>query len=135
MAPPLTGITVVDLTRVLAGPYCTMLLGDMGAEVIKIERPDGGDDTRAFGPTYLNGESAMFLAINRNKYSVTLNLKQPAAKRILAQLIERADILVENFRPGTMLNLGFDYETAHQINPRLIYCSISGFGQTGPYAN
>ena len=100
MAPPLTGITVVDLTRVLAGPYCTMLLGDMGAEVIKIERPDGGDDTRGFGPPYLNGESAMFLAINRNKQSITLNLKHPAAKKILTQLIERADVLVENFRPG-----------------------------------
>jgi crotonobetainyl-CoA:carnitine CoA-transferase CaiB-like acyl-CoA transferase len=135
MAPPLAGITVVDLTRVLAGPYCTMLLGDMGAEVIKIERPDGGDDTRGFGPPYLNGESAMFLAINRNKQSLTLNLKLPEAKTILAKLIERADILVENFRPGTMANLGFDYEAARQLNPRLIYSSISGFGQTGPYAS
>jgi glutaryl-CoA transferase len=88
MAPPLIGITVVDLTRVLAGPYCTMLLADMGAEVIKIERPDGGDDTRGFGPPYLNGESAMFLAINRNKQSMTLNLKHPSAKKILTQLIE-----------------------------------------------
>ena len=122
MAPPLTGITVVDLTRVLAGPYCTMLLGDMGAEVIKIERPDGGDDTRSFGPPYLNGESAMFLAINRNKQSLTLNLKHPAAKKILTQLIERADVLVENFRPGTMANLGFDYEAVRKLNPRLIYC-------------
>jgi crotonobetainyl-CoA:carnitine CoA-transferase CaiB-like acyl-CoA transferase len=135
MAPPLAGITVVDLTRVLAGPYCTMLLGDMGAEVIKIERPDGGDDTRGFGPPYLNGESAMFLAINRNKKSITLNLKQAEAKAILTKLIARADVLVENFRPGTMANLGFDYEAVSQLNPRLIYCSISGFGQTGPYAN
>jgi len=135
MAPPLAGITVVDLTRVLAGPYCTMLLGDMGAEVIKIERPDGGDDTRGFGPPYLNGESAMFLAINRNKQSVTLNLKHAEAKTILSKLIESADVLVENFRPGTMANLGFDYEAARQLNPRLIYCSISGFGQTGPYAS
>jgi crotonobetainyl-CoA:carnitine CoA-transferase CaiB-like acyl-CoA transferase len=135
MAPPLAGITVVDLTRVLAGPYCTMLLGDMGAEVIKIERPDGGDDTRGFGPPYLNGESAMFLAINRNKQSVTLNLKHAEAKTILSKLIEGADVLVENFRPGTMASLGFDYETARQLNPRLIYCSISGFGQTGPYAS
>jgi crotonobetainyl-CoA:carnitine CoA-transferase CaiB-like acyl-CoA transferase len=135
MAPPLTGITVVDLTRVLAGPYCTMLLGDMGAEVIKIERPDGGDDTRGFGPPYLNGESAMFLAINRNKQSITLNLKHPAAKKILTQLIERADVLVENFRPGTMANLGFDYEVVRTLNPRIIYGSISGFGQTGPYAD
>ena len=135
MAPPLTGITVVDLTRVLAGPYCTMLLGDMGAEVIKIERPDGGDDTRGFGPPYLNGESAMFLAINRNKQSMTLNLKHSEAKTILGKLIERADVLVENFRPGTMANLGFAYEATRQLNPRLIYCSISGFGQTGPYAS
>jgi crotonobetainyl-CoA:carnitine CoA-transferase CaiB-like acyl-CoA transferase len=135
MAPPLTGITVVDLTRVLAGPYCTMLLGDMGAEVIKIERPDGGDDTRAFGPPYLNGESAMFLAINRNKQSITLNLKHSEAKTILSKLIERADVLVENFRPGTMAKLGFDYEAVSALNPRIIYCSISGFGQTGPYAD
>ncbi|HEX9868792.1 MAG TPA: CoA transferase, partial [Candidatus Tectomicrobia bacterium] len=135
MAPPLTGITVVDLTRVLAGPYYTMLLGDMGAEVIKIERPDGGDDTRGFGPPYLNGESAMFLAINRNKQRMTLNLEHSEAKTILGKLIERADVLVENFRPGTMANLGFAYEAARQLNPRLIYCSISGFGQTGPYAS
>src|SRR5262245_25259795 len=127
MGPPLTGITVVDLTRVLAGPYCTMLLGDMGAEVIKIERPDGGDDTRHFGPPYVNGESAMFLAINRNKLSVTLNLKHDEAKKILARLIERADVLVENFRPGTMANLGFDYEAVRKLNARLIYASISGF--------
>jgi crotonobetainyl-CoA:carnitine CoA-transferase CaiB-like acyl-CoA transferase len=135
MVAPLSGITVVDLTRVLAGPYCTMLLGDMGAEVIKIERPDGGDDTRGFGPPYLNGESAMFLAINRNKKSLTLNLKRAEAKTILTALLERADVLVENFRPGTMANLGFDYETVRRLNPRLIYCSISGFGQTGPYAS
>jgi crotonobetainyl-CoA:carnitine CoA-transferase CaiB-like acyl-CoA transferase len=135
MAPPLIGLTVVDLTRVLAGPYCTMLLGDMGAEVIKIERPDGGDDTRGFGPPYLNGESAMFLAINRNKKSMTLNLKHSEAKRIFTKLIERSDVLVENFRPGTMTSFGFDYATVSQINPRIIYCSISGFGQTGPYAD
>ncbi len=135
MAPPLTGLTVVDLTRVLAGPYCTMLLGDMGAEVIKIERPDGGDDTRGFGPPYLNGESAMFLAINRNKKSLTLNLKHPEAKTIFSKLLERADVVVENFRPGTMANLGFDYAAVHRLNPRMIYCSISGFGQTGPYAD
>jgi crotonobetainyl-CoA:carnitine CoA-transferase CaiB-like acyl-CoA transferase len=134
MVPPLAGITVVDLTRVLAGPYCTMLLGDMGADVIKIEHPVSGDDTRGFGPPYLNGESAMFLAINRNKQSLTLNLKHDEAKQILAKLIASADVLVENFRPGTMANLGFDYTAARQLNPRLIYCSISGFGQTGPYA-
>jgi crotonobetainyl-CoA:carnitine CoA-transferase CaiB-like acyl-CoA transferase len=130
MAPPLSGITVVDFTRVLAGPYCTMLLGDMGAEVIKIERPDGGDDTRGFGPPYLNGESAMFLAINRNKQSMTLNLKHPSARTIITQLIKRGDVLVENFRPGTMANLGLDYEAIRALNPRLIYASISGFGQS-----
>ena len=135
MAPPLAGMTVVDLTRVLAGPYCTMLLGDMGAEIIKIERPDGGDDTRGFGPPYLNGESAVFLSINRNKKSVTLNLKHPEGKQILARLIERADVLVENFRTGTMAGLEFDYAAASRLNPRLIYCSLSGFGQTGPYAD
>jgi crotonobetainyl-CoA:carnitine CoA-transferase CaiB-like acyl-CoA transferase len=135
MAPPLTGMTVVDLTRVLAGPYCTMLLGDMGAEVIKIERPDGGDDTRGFGPPYLNGESAVFLSINRNKKSVTLNLKHPEGKQIFAQLVARADVLVENFRTGTMAGLGFDYAAVSRLNPRLIYCSLSGFGQTGPYAD
>jgi crotonobetainyl-CoA:carnitine CoA-transferase CaiB-like acyl-CoA transferase len=135
MAPPLAGITVVDLTRVLAGPYCTMLLGDMGAEIIKIERPDGGDDTRGFGPPYLNGESAVFLSINRNKKSVTLNLKHPEGKQIFTQLVERADVLVENFRPGTMASLGFNYAAVSHLNPRLIYCSLSGFGQTGPYAD
>jgi crotonobetainyl-CoA:carnitine CoA-transferase CaiB-like acyl-CoA transferase len=134
MASPLAGITVVDLTRVLAGPYCTMLLGDMGAEIIKVERPDGGDDTRGFGPPYLNGESAVFLSINRNKKSITLNLKHADGKRILTQLIERADVLVENFRPGTMAQFGFDYASASRLNPRLIYCSLSGFGHTGPYA-
>jgi crotonobetainyl-CoA:carnitine CoA-transferase CaiB-like acyl-CoA transferase len=134
MASPLAGITVVDLTRVLAGPYCTMLLGDMGAEIIKVERPDGGDETRGFGPPYLNGESAVFLSINRNKKSITLNLKHADGKRILTQLIERADVLVENFRPGTMAQFGFDYASASRLNPRLIYCSLSGFGHTGPYA-
>jgi CoA:oxalate CoA-transferase len=118
MAPPLAGITIVDLTRVLAGPYCTMLLGDMGAEIIKIERPDGGDDTRGFGPPYLNGESAVFLSINRNKKSVTLNLKHPEGKRVLTQLVERADVLVENFRTGTMASLGFDYAAVSRLNPR-----------------
>lgn len=135
MSPPLTGMTVVDLTRILAGPYCTMLLGDMGADVMKIERPDGGDDTRGFGPPYLNGESAVFLSINRNKKSVTLNLKHPEGKTIFTKLVAQADVLVENFRPGTMASLGFDYAAVSRLNPRIIYCSISGFGQTGPYAD
>src|SRR5262245_55245497 len=100
--PPLDGITVLDLTRVLSGPYCTMLLGDMGARVIKIEQPGKGDDTRAWGPPFLQGESSYFLSINRHKESVTLNFKQPEGRRMLDRLIERADVLLENFRPGTL---------------------------------
>src|SRR5258705_7621764 len=107
---PLDGITVLDLTRVLSGPYCTMLLADMGARVIKIEQPGRGDDTRAWGPPFLNGESAYFLSINRNKESLTLDLKHPDAERVLEPLLRHADVLVENFRPGTMERLGLGYE-------------------------
>jgi crotonobetainyl-CoA:carnitine CoA-transferase CaiB-like acyl-CoA transferase len=130
--PPLAGVTVVDFTRVLSGPYCTMLLGDMGARVIKIEQPGRGDDTRAWGPPFVHGESAYFLSINRNKESLTLDLKHPAARSVLDCLLERADVLVENFRPGTMERLGLSFETVASRYPRLVYCSISGFGQTGP---
>ncbi|HEY7189138.1 MAG TPA: CoA transferase [Vicinamibacterales bacterium] len=129
---PLTGLTIVDLTRVLSGPYCTMLLGDMGARVIKVEQPGRGDDTRAWGPPFVKGESAYFLGTNRNKESVTLDFKEPRGRRVLEQLIDRADVLVENFRPGTMARVGLDYETLRPRCPRLIYSSISGFGQTGP---
>ena len=129
---PLDGITVLDLTRVLSGPYCTMLLADMGARVIKVEQPGKGDDTRAWGPPFLEGESAYFLSINRNKESVTLDFKHPEGRALLEQLIAKADVLVENFRPGTLTRLGLDYETLSQRYPRLIYCSISGFGHTGP---
>ena len=129
---PLDGITVLDLTRVLSGPYCTMLLADMGARVIKVEQPGKGDDTRAWGPPFLEGESAYFLSINRNKESVTLDFKHPDGRAVLDQLIARADVLVENFRPGTLTKLGLDYDTLSKRHPRLIYCSISGFGQTGP---
>jgi formyl-CoA transferase/CoA:oxalate CoA-transferase len=129
---PLDGITVVDFTRVLSGPYCTMLLADMGARVIKIEHPERGDDTRAWGPPFLGEESAYFLSINRNKESLTLDLKNPQAAAILDGLLQRADVLVENFRPGTMDRLALGYETLAAKCPRLIYCSISGFGQTGP---
>ncbi|RMF83532.1 MAG: CoA transferase [Nitrospinota bacterium] len=132
MPKPLEGIVVLDLTRVLSGPYCTMQLADMGAEVLKIEMPGRGDDTRHFGPPFRNGESAYFLSINRNKKSITLNLKSEKGKAILRRLIPQADILVENFRPGTLDNLGFGYETLSTLNPRLIYCAISGFGHTGP---
>jgi len=129
---PLDGITVLDLTRVLSGPYCTMMLADMGARVIKIEQPGKGDDTRAWGPPFLEGESAYFLSINRNKESVTLDFKQPAGRRILDRLLASADVLVENFRPGTLPKLGLDYATLAPKYPRLVYCSISGFGHTGP---
>lgn len=131
MTKPLDGIKVLDMTRVLAGPYCTMMLGDMGADVVKVERPEG-DDTRGYGPPFLNGESAYFMSINRNKRSLTLNLKHREALQVLGRLIETADVLVENFRPGTMEGFGFGYEKVQQINPRLVFCSISGFGHTGP---
>ncbi len=135
MLKPLEGIKVLDLTRVLAGPYCTMLLADMGAEVVKVERPGAGDDTRAYGPPFLEGESAYFLSINRNKRSLTLNFKHPEGFRVLQRLLAVADVLVENFRPGTMEALGLDYDTVHRLNPRLIYCSISGYGHSGPLAH
>jgi crotonobetainyl-CoA:carnitine CoA-transferase CaiB-like acyl-CoA transferase len=131
---PLDGITVLDLTRVLSGPYCTMLLADMGARVIKIEQPGKGDDTRAWGPPFLEGESAYFLSINRNKESVTVDFKHPEGRRLLEQLIAKSDVVVENFRPGTLEKLGLDYKALAPRHPRLIYCSISGFGQTGPRA-
>ena len=129
---PLDGITVLDLTRVLSGPYCTMLLADMGARVIKIEQPGKGDDTRAWGPPFLEGESAYFLSINRNKESVTLDFKHPEGRALLERLLARSDVLVENFRPGTLPKLGLDYKTLSKNYPRLVYCSISGFGHTGP---
>lgn len=132
MSGPLEGITVLDFTRVLSGPYCTMQLADMGARVIKIEHPGKGDDTRAWGPPFINGESAYFLSINRNKESLTLDLKSPAARGILDTLLAKADVLVENFRPGTMQRLGLGCEQLAERYPRLIYCSISGFGQSGP---
>lgn len=130
----LDGITVIDFSRVLAGPYATMLLGDMGARVIKVEMPGRGDDTRHWGPPFTaNGESAYFLCANRNKESITLDLKQPAGNAIARQMIQRADIVVENFRVGGMASLGLGYDDLRTINPGLIYCSITGYGQTGPY--
>ena len=128
----LDGMTVLDLTRVLSGPYCTMMLADMGARVIKVEQPGKGDDTRGWGPPFQNGESAYFLSINRNKESVTLNLKHPEGRRVLDALIERSDVLVENFRPGTLDKMGLGYTSLSKQRPDLVYCSISGFGQTGP---
>jgi formyl-CoA transferase/CoA:oxalate CoA-transferase len=132
---PLAGLIVLDLTRVLSGPYCTMLLADMGARVIKIEQPGRGDETRAWGPPFVAGESAYFLSINRNKESVALDFKQPGGRKALDRLIDRADVLVENFRPGTLERLGLGYAALAATHPRLVYCSISGFGQTGPRRN
>ena len=129
---PLAGLTIVDLTRVLSGPYCTMLLADMGARVIKVEQPGRGDDTRAWGPPFVGAESAYFLSINRNKESLTLDFKNTEGRRILGQLIGKADVVIENFRPGAMARLGLDYATLAPQHPRLVFCSISGFGQDGP---
>lgn len=129
---PLDHITVLDFSRVLAGPYCTMQLADLGARVIKIEQPGKGDDTRAWGPPFINGESAYFLSVNRNKESVALDLKAASTRPILDALLARADVVVENFRPGTMERLGLGYDAIAARHPRIVYCSISGFGQTGP---
>ncbi|MBF6590899.1 MAG: CoA transferase [Ktedonobacterales bacterium] len=130
----LEGVRVLDLSRALAGPFCAMILGDLGAEVIKVEEPGVGDDSRQWGPPFQGGESAYFLSANRNKRGIALNLKREGGREALWRLIERADVLVENFRPGLMTRLGFGYETVHARVPRLIYCSISGFGQDGPEA-
>jgi crotonobetainyl-CoA:carnitine CoA-transferase CaiB-like acyl-CoA transferase len=129
---PLTGVTVLDLTRVLSGPHCTMLLADMGARVIKVERPGEGDETRAWGPPFVGGESAYFLGTNRNKESIAVDFKRAEGRRIIDLLLDRADVVVENFRPGTLTRLGLDYSALKDARPRLIYASISGFGQTGP---
>ncbi len=132
---PLEGLTVLDLSRVLSGPYCTMLLADMGARVIKVEQPGRGDDTRHWGPPFVGRESAYFLSVNRNKESLTLDFKQPGAARVIDALLERSDILVENFRVGTLAKIGLDYETLRRRFPRLVYCSVTGYGQTGPRAS
>ena len=129
---PLTGITVLDLTRVLSGPYCTMMLADMGARVIKVEQPGRGDDTRGWGPPFEKGESSYFMSVNRNKESLTLNLKHPEGRQILETLLEEADVLVENFRPGTLARMQLGYPDVAERWPRLVYCSVSGFGHTGP---
>lgn len=130
---PLDDLLVIDLTRALAGPFCTLMLADLGARVIKVETPDGGDDTRGWGPPFVGAESAYFMTINRNKESLTLNLKDERGKAVMHRLLERADVLVENFRPGIMHRFGLGYETVHATSPRLIYASISGFGQDGPF--
>ena len=130
---PLAGLKVVDLTRILAGPYCTMALADAGADVIKIEEPKRGDDTRGWGPPFVDGESTYFLSVNRGKRSLTLDLKHEEGRRILRRLVDDADVLVENFRPGTLDRLGFAYEAVRARNRRLVYASISGYGPDGPW--
>ncbi len=129
---PLDDLRVLDLSRVLSGPYCTMILGDLGADVIKVERPGVGDDTRGFAPPYQGDQAAYFLSVNRNKRSLTLDFKLPQGQEILWQLLDRSDVLVENFRPGVMDRLGFGYGAVSNRRPEIIYCSISGFGATGP---
>ncbi|MFZ4451610.1 CaiB/BaiF CoA transferase family protein [Salibacterium aidingense] len=129
----LKGLKILDASQIMAGPYCTMVLADLGAEVTKIEKANGGDDSRQMGP-YVNGESTSFFQINRNKQSVVLNLKEDEGKEIFYDLVKESDVFVENYRPGVTKKLGIDYETLKTLNPGLIYCSISGYGQTGPYS-
>ncbi len=130
---PLSGITVVDLSRILAGPYCTLLMAEMGARIIKVEQPGTGDDARAYGP-FVKGKSAYFASINRGKESIALDLKMPEDRHTFEKLLEKADVIVENFRPGTMEKLGYGWETLHKTYPNLIYASASGFGHTGPHS-
>ncbi|MEA1972807.1 MAG: CaiB/BaiF CoA-transferase family protein [Candidatus Cloacimonadota bacterium] len=131
MAKPLEGVKVLDLSRILAGPYCTMLLGELGAEIVKVEIPEKGDDSRHFGP-FKNGQSVYFISINRGKKSITVNLKSEEGIKIIKDMVKHFDILIENFRPGTMEKLGIGYEVLKDINPRLIYAASSGFGHSGP---
>jgi formyl-CoA transferase len=132
---PLDGVRVLDLTRVVAGPYCSMFLGDLGAEVVKVEQPGVGDDTRGWGPPFAGGESAYYLCINRNKKSLTLDLKSKSGVELLRALAEHADVIIENFRPGTMERLGVGEEELRALNPRLIYASLTGFGADGPMSD
>lgn len=134
MPEALDGVRVLDCSQILAGPFCSMLLADMGADVIKIEKPNGGDDTRRMGPPFIDTESAAFLAMNRNKRSVVLNFKEEAGIEAMKKLVEDADIVIENYRTGVMERLGLGYRDLKVINPGILYCSISGFGRTGPYA-
>lgn len=132
--PLLDGVRVIDLSRVLAAPYCTMMLGDLGADVIKVEAPGSGDDTRGWGPPFTeSGESAYFMSANRNKRSVTLNLKSDGGVKILRQLIQTGDVLVDNFKAGTLARFGLDEDELHALQPSLIYCTVTGYGYTGPY--
>jgi formyl-CoA transferase/CoA:oxalate CoA-transferase len=135
MALPLKGLRVIDLTKDFAGPFCTMILSDLGAEVIKIEKPGLGDETRSWGPPFVKGLSYYFLSLNRGKRSITLDLKTPGAQKIVRQLVQDSDILVESFRPGSLAQYSLDYPKLRRVNKALVFCSISGFGQTGPYRN
>ena len=130
---PLSGMVVLDLSQILAGPVCGMMLADMGADVIKVEKPDGGDDNRRAGPPFIGGQGAGFMAANRNKRSLALNLRDESGRQVFERLLEQADVVVENFRPGVMERLGIGYERLSKLKPSLIYCSISGHGGTGPY--
>ncbi|MBV9554998.1 MAG: CoA transferase, partial [Alphaproteobacteria bacterium] len=131
---PLSGITIVDLSRILAGPYCTLLLAELGARVIKVETPKTGDDARQYGP-FVNGKSTYFASVNRGKESIALDLKATGDREIFARLLDKADAIVENFRPGTMERLDYGWEQLHPRYPRLIYAAASGFGHTGPFSH
>ena len=130
----LEGVKVLDLTQIMAGPYCTMMLADMGADVVKVEKPNGGDDTRRMGPPFIEGESAAFLGINRNKRSIVVDLRSDEGREIVMEMAREYDVLVQNFRPGSLERMGLGYEQARELNPAMVYCTISGFGVTGPYA-
>ena len=131
---PLEGIKVIDFSQILAGPFCTMLLADMGADVIKIEKPNGGDDTRRYGPPFIEGESAAFLTLNRNKRSIVLDLKSEQGIGVVRGMLSDAEVMIHNFRPGVVDRMGLGYEQVRQINPAIVYCTVSGFGTTGPYS-
>ena len=131
---PLDGVRVLDLTQIMAGPYCTMMLADMGADVVKVEKPNGGDDTRRMGPPFIEGESAAFLGINRNKRSIVIDLRSDSGRELAQHMARESDVLVQNFRPGSLDRMGLGYEQVREINPAIVYCTISGFGATGPYA-
>lgn len=133
MSLPLSGVRILDLTLIMAGPYCTLILGDLGAEVIKIEKPGIGESSREMPPHFFEGQSAYFIAMNRNKKSMTLDLKSDAGKRIFYDLAGKSDVVIDNFRPGVVKKLGVDFDTLKALNPRIICCSISGYGQTGPF--
>ncbi|NXA52533.1 SUCHY transferase, partial [Nothocercus julius] len=129
---PLDGVKILDLTRVLAGPFATMNLGDLGAEVIKVERPGAGDDTRAWGPPFAGTESVYYLSVNRNKKSIAVNMKDPKGAQLIRELAAVSDVFVENYIPGKLAEMGLGYEDIKKIAPRIVYCSVTGYGQTGP---